>query len=156
MTSPLDNRHEGVGTQAHYNALPIQPIEFILSHDLDFLEGNVVKYVSRYPFKNGLEDLRKAAQYLDWLIDREIAFRRGKRAVLVTAIHFYVDRMFRMSRNGNLTRISAVTYASANEFKTEVKDIVNAIVGHRRFGGIAHLLSARTTIKGLIQEAING
>jgi hypothetical protein len=35
---------------------------------MNFLEGNVVKYVTRYRMKNGLEDLEKAKWYLDRLI----------------------------------------------------------------------------------------
>jgi hypothetical protein len=35
---------------------------------LDYHQGNVVKYVSRYRYKNGVEDLRKAKWYIDRLI----------------------------------------------------------------------------------------
>lgn len=35
-----------------------------------FLRGNVLKYVYRYPSRRGVEDLRKAQVYLDWLIER--------------------------------------------------------------------------------------
>jgi hypothetical protein len=31
--------------------------------------GNVIKYVWRYRYKNGVEDLKKAKVYLDWLLD---------------------------------------------------------------------------------------
>ena len=34
-----------------------------------FLHGNVIKYILRYPYKNGIEDLKKARVYLDWLIE---------------------------------------------------------------------------------------
>lgn len=33
--------------------------------------GNIIKYVWRYNNKNGLEDLRKARHYLDWLIESQ-------------------------------------------------------------------------------------
>jgi glutamate mutase epsilon subunit len=36
---------------------------------MNYLEGNLVKYVTRYKFKNGLEDLLKARWYLDRLIE---------------------------------------------------------------------------------------
>jgi hypothetical protein len=49
----------------------IECIEYIESHAFDFLEGNVIKYVTRYQTKNGSEDLRKARWYLDRLIKRE-------------------------------------------------------------------------------------
>ena len=55
----------------HYEAMAIQPWEVIQRGDLDFWEGNVIKYVMRYRAKNGLEDLKKARHYLDYLIERE-------------------------------------------------------------------------------------
>lgn len=57
--------------QDHYTACKIQPIEFIVANNLDFLEGNIVKYVARYKRKDGLKDLAKARHYLAMLIERE-------------------------------------------------------------------------------------
>lgn len=37
----------------------------------DYCKGNVIKYLWRYRLKNGTEDLRKAAVYLDWMIEAE-------------------------------------------------------------------------------------
>lgn len=42
--------------------------DYIVSHDMGFLEGNIIKYITRYKFKNGVEDLKKARVYLDKLI----------------------------------------------------------------------------------------
>lgn len=36
-----------------------------------YCRGNTIKYLWRYQYKNGLEDLRKANQYLEWLIETE-------------------------------------------------------------------------------------
>ena len=56
----------------HYTVgFEIQPIDFIVENQLDFLEGNIIKYVSRYDQKGGVKDLRKAKFYLDKLIARE-------------------------------------------------------------------------------------
>ena len=57
---------------SHYKDMLIQPLEYIIANKLSFCEGNVVKYVSRWKNKNGIEDLRKARQYLDMLIEQEI------------------------------------------------------------------------------------
>lgn len=57
--------------QAHYTQHKIQPVCFIGENKMDFLAGNVIKYVSRYNLKNGVEDLEKARHYLDMLIQRE-------------------------------------------------------------------------------------
>jgi len=45
----------------------IEVIKFVQSHNLNYAEGNIIKYIVRHKFKNGLEDLRKARRYLDFL-----------------------------------------------------------------------------------------
>ena len=49
----------------------VECIDYIESHAFDFLEGNIIKYVTRYEEKNGLEDIKKASWYLNRLIKRE-------------------------------------------------------------------------------------
>ena len=60
----------------HYARFKIQPIAFIMANGLGFCVGNVIKYVCRYDAKNGLEDLKKARNYLDKLIEQEEAKER--------------------------------------------------------------------------------
>lgn len=52
----------------YYSRFKIQPLDFIAANKLDFLTGNVIKYVMRHDAKNGLEDLEKAKVYLERLI----------------------------------------------------------------------------------------
>jgi len=52
----------------HYNK-GVEMWDYAHSHNLDFFEGNIVKYVTRWKTKNGVEDLYKAKQYLDKLIE---------------------------------------------------------------------------------------
>jgi len=52
----------------YYTAKAISPLEYIVANKMGFIEGNVVKYVSRYKDKNGIEDLKKAQWYLNTLI----------------------------------------------------------------------------------------
>lgn len=49
----------------------IQVIDIIKAQSADYLHGNVIKYVLRWKFKNGVEDLKKARVYIDWLIEQE-------------------------------------------------------------------------------------
>jgi len=51
----------------HYQKGNIEVIDFILDQNFNYLEGNIIKYVSRYKDKNGLEDLKKAQWYLNRL-----------------------------------------------------------------------------------------
>jgi len=53
----------------HYSGKAIQPIEYIMANKLGFCEGNVVKYVSRWRNKGGLNDLLKAKHYIEFLIE---------------------------------------------------------------------------------------
>lgn len=53
----------------HYKNKTIQPWDYIIANDLGYLEGNIVKYVSRWKDKNGVEDLKKAQHYLQKLVE---------------------------------------------------------------------------------------
>lgn len=55
----------------HYKDLKIQPMEYALANKLDLAQGNVVKYVTRFRAKNGIEDLRKAIHCIELLIEFE-------------------------------------------------------------------------------------
>ncbi len=55
----------------HYKKYAIQPIDFITANKLEWCEGNIVKYVTRWKDKGGLQDLLKARHYLDLLIERQ-------------------------------------------------------------------------------------
>ena len=48
----------------------IEVSDFIDEYDLNYFEGNVIKYVVRHKSKNGLEDLQKAKWYLERLIKK--------------------------------------------------------------------------------------
>lgn len=52
----------------HYSKMAIQPIEYILKNNLGYCEANVVKYISRWKDKGGVQDLEKAKHYIDMLI----------------------------------------------------------------------------------------
>ncbi len=59
-----------INAPSHYTMAEIEPIDFIEAHRLNFNRGNVIKYVTRAPWKGSeLADLKKARFYLD----REIA-----------------------------------------------------------------------------------
>jgi len=55
----------------HYKNMVIQPIEYIVKNNIPYIEGNVIKYISRWKQKNGVDDLRKARHYIDMLIEME-------------------------------------------------------------------------------------
>ena len=68
-TEPRDN----VNNPAHYGQGNIEAIEYIedfmtREEFIGYLRGNIAKYLHRWRYKNGMEDLQKAQWYLDSLI----------------------------------------------------------------------------------------
>ncbi len=58
---------------AHYKAHRYETWDVILDWDLGYLDGNAVKYLSRWRLKGGIQDLEKARHYIDKLIEVEEA-----------------------------------------------------------------------------------
>lgn len=55
----------------HYKHMKIQPVQFITANGLSFLEGCIVKRISRWRSKDGLKDLEKIKHEVDLLIELE-------------------------------------------------------------------------------------
>ena len=65
MSKPLDKQVGG----DHYKDLAIQPVEYIFKNNLGYFEGCVIKYVTRWKNKGGVQDLEKAKHFLELLIE---------------------------------------------------------------------------------------
>jgi hypothetical protein len=64
-------KHTDNVNPSHYKQGNIEVIEFILDQNLNYMDGNVVKYITRYKHKNGLEDLKKARWYINKIIEEK-------------------------------------------------------------------------------------
>ena len=68
---------ENVNHPSHYTQGKFETIEVIeeFTKDLEGIEafciGNAVKYLSRWPYKNGVEDLKKAIWYINKVVERK-------------------------------------------------------------------------------------
>lgn len=51
----------------HYKNMAIQPSEFIYKNNINWLEGNAIKYICRHAKKGGVQDIDKAIHYLQLL-----------------------------------------------------------------------------------------
>lgn len=52
---------------SHYKDCAIEPIEYIYANKLGYCEANIVKYITRYNAKGGLQDLDKVIHYAEML-----------------------------------------------------------------------------------------
>ena len=67
----IENKNQVAGQ--HYKKLVIQPWDYIIQNQIGYMEGSVIKYISRWRDKNGLEDLYKCRHFLNKLIETEEA-----------------------------------------------------------------------------------
>jgi len=75
LINEFQENQDVINHPSHYTQGNIEVWDFIVDQGLDYLEGNVVKYVCRHRYKNGLEDLKKAKQYIEKLITK---YEQGK------------------------------------------------------------------------------
>ena len=61
---------------SHYKDCVIQPTDYIVKNKLDFLEGNVVKYITRHKTKGQEEDIRKVIHYCELILEH--TYGKGK------------------------------------------------------------------------------
>ena len=78
---------------SHYKGFVIQPAEYSIKNKLGFAEGNVVKYVTRYSLKGGLEDLKKGRHYLDMLIEDAEERERKRQETVKAETKSYSQRL---------------------------------------------------------------
>ena len=70
-TNAPTNAHPDPINPDHYRQGTLEVIDAIEGLALGYREGNCLKYLARYKYKNGVEDLRKARWYLDRLIKEQ-------------------------------------------------------------------------------------
>ena len=71
LQSKAEKDKEVVDKPPHYLKYKIEPITFVMTNQLPFAEGNVIKYIMRWRDKNGIQDLKKAKRYIDLIIELE-------------------------------------------------------------------------------------
>ena len=62
---------------SHYKGKAIQPVEYISANNLNFLEGCIVKRITRWRDKDGFQDLEKIKHEVDLLIEMEKKYANG-------------------------------------------------------------------------------
>jgi hypothetical protein len=62
---PTVTSGDKVNLPQHYKVFPIEPTLYCQENGIDWLRSNILKYVCRYPWKNGIEDLRKTLRCLE-------------------------------------------------------------------------------------------
>lgn len=62
---------------SHYKDKAIQPIEYIVSNELNYIEGCIIKYITRHKDKNGADDIKKIIHYCQLLLELTYEKKKG-------------------------------------------------------------------------------
>jgi hypothetical protein len=137
--SALHMQHGG----RHYKDLAIQPVEYALANVLPFCEGCVVKYVTRWRSKGGIDDLRKARHFLQFLIEAPMYKGHMKRiAALVFAGAWWRDT------------ITPKRYSEANNLSAEEAGVVRCVTVWAHTGAWHELEAAVKWMEDLLAKAL--
>ena len=94
---------------SHYKVMALQPIELIIALRCSFIQGCIIKYISRYKNKNGAQDIKKCIHYA------QLAIELGDKGLCKTTKD--VD-----------TYTAVSNFCSANNFNLLQKLIIEAVV----------------------------
>ena len=117
----------------HYTKMQIQPVQFIHANSIPFIEGTIIKYVSRWKSKGGLQDLEKARHMVSMLI----AYGPDEHAVYMPDLARAVD-----------------DYISANDIPRMEALIIEYVVTWRQANGVRTLKLARSLLDTMISDRI--
>lgn len=121
------NKDKEVGG-THYADMKIEPIELIEAFGLDFVQGSIIKYISRYKNKNGIEDLKKALHYckMNQGEDR-INFDKITTCVDFSPMAKLSVKMYCMLNNLTDLENLIIGYVVSNDLDRAAKEIENLI-----------------------------
>ena len=69
MKTKMNEQHVGGN---HYERLKVEPVRVIAAFNFNWFQGEILKYVSRFQFKNGEQDLNKAIHISQMAVDLKI------------------------------------------------------------------------------------
>jgi len=119
MTTVNDRQVGG----AHYKNLKYQPWDFIVDIDLPYLQGCVIKYISRWRHKNDplrqIMDLRKAGHYLEKIFDNNVSWSQTK--------HDDIDSYYKFINQFNEIEQNIITLVLDNEIEQAIEIVNNKV-----------------------------
>ena len=153
--SPLHMRpdeHQQVGG-THYQQMAIEPFEYAYRNNLDFFQGTLVKYVSRWRAKGGLQDLKKAKHTLNEYIrliksdpKKEKLDKSSKQLTKPTNMYF-PDCSIHISICQKLTECLPSTYVAKNKLDTYQSDIIAHVTYWKAVRDLQRLYDAREVLE---------
>lgn len=118
MEKALDNQVGGL----HYKTMEMQPIELITALKCSFIQGNIIKYISRYKYKNGKQDIEKCIHYAQLAIELKDKKVCGSQKISVNINRFILKNKL------SLLQRKVISAAISNQYHNVIlycKDIID-------------------------------
>ncbi len=65
LSRPNPTAGDTMSKELYKSKYPIEPWDYTVANNLDYFQGTIVKYITRWKDKNGMEDLEKAKDFLN-------------------------------------------------------------------------------------------
>ena len=128
-----NNQSEVAGS--HYEKLNVEPVILFREFNLNWFQGEIIKYVSRFKNKNGLQDLNKASHIAQMAIDLGIKgipysqyLTEGGKA-LIGEYTFQFANLFSLTKDDNLNKryyikfVDIIYFTIRGEWETVWSDL---------------------------------
>ena len=115
--SPANNHYQGT----------IQPVNFVMSNKMLLDISNAIKYVNRYPRKNGVEDLEKALWYID-------VARQMRDLAKIDLNEFLDDQDLNENQRGAISCLYMFHKTGAEMYLDEAEEYIKALLLEEEFG----------------------
>ena len=92
----------------HYEKCGIMPTTYIRANNLDFFEGNIVKYITRHKDKNGAEDIKKVIHYAEMILEDVYGYKNAEPPIGIrfdTGEPVYSEPSISLYAKSNLKRL---------------------------------------------------
>lgn len=106
----------------HYATMKYQPIKFAMDAQLNPVQFSIVKYVSRYKNKNGLQDLQKALHFCEIGEDIDKTPVSDDTFFIKVSLHRYADE-----NSLSISQHMAIAYAAA-KYYTLAADCIRDLI----------------------------
>ena len=71
----------------HYERLKVEPIKVFVAFNFNWFQGEILKYVSRFQFKNGEQDLCKAIHISSMAVDLKVGRNRMNKVLFTKLLN---------------------------------------------------------------------
>lgn len=85
---PMPGPGSSVSHPTHYAKNGIEPREYIRANDLNFNEGNIVKYITRHRKKDGVKDIVKVLTYAIFVLEDDYDYTEEGVGQILTDIMY--------------------------------------------------------------------